>query len=265
MKYVMKRFSILVLAAVILLLIGSLSIAQNAGTGGGNQKKIVGQELVTFILDDFEKANSWIPKMPRDQGVIFSMRRKGSPEAVKKAAALIKTNNQQYLQARAKQGQVPKENPLIGFPYNKNEYVLGVRVEFLKRGYNYFTVQPARPIKIPGITESISVYVVGRGYNHRLWLMIRDYNGNKRFIDSDRPLNHRGWRQITFPIKPNITQQDHKVTDPKRIGIAFEGFLVHCDPIESSGKYYIYFDLLTAKVNLYFEFQRDQDDMRDFW
>jgi hypothetical protein len=35
--------------------------------------------------------------------------------------------------------------------------------------------------------------------------------------------------------------------------------------MEAQGTYYIYFDLLTAQVNLYYEFQVDNDDMRDYW
>ncbi len=244
-----------------LLLIAGVTTAQtddpNAGTAD--------EELVSFILDDFEKAASWVPTMSRDQGVIFSMRRKGSPEAVIKAAQTIKDENDRYIKKKAKQNMQPKENPLVGFPYRENKFVLGVRVEFLKRGYNWFTVKPPMPIKIPGITKSISVYVVGRGYHHWLWLMISDYNGNKRYISSMRPLTHKGWRKVIFPIRPNIIQEDYKVTDPKKVGITFDGFLIQCDPLESIGKYYVYFDLLTAQVNLYFEFHQDKDDMRDFW
>lgn len=269
----MQRFGVLALLLVAFLMLGTLGVAQNAA--GGNEaassasddsdKDTADEELVTFILDDFEKAASWVPEMPRDQGVIFSMQRPGAPTAVLKAAELISNENSRYLQKKAEQNLQPQENPLVGFPYNQNKFVLGVRVEFMKRGYNWFTVRPPLPIKVPGICKSLSVYVVGRGYNHWLWVMLRDYDGNKRFLSAMRPLTHRGWRKVIFPIKPNILQEDHKVSDPKKVGITFEGFLVNCDPMESHGKYYLYFDLLTAQVNLYFEFHRDKDDMRDFW
>jgi hypothetical protein len=35
--------------------------------------------------------------------------------------------------------------------------------------------------------------------------------------------------------------------------------------MEARGKYYIYFDLLTAEVDIYFEFAKDEDDVPDFW
>ena len=277
MKTIMKSLALVMLLAAFLLL-GTLGSAQNTTTtttdgntatnpAGDDQdsKGTADEELVTFILDDFEKASSWIPEMPRDQGVIFSMQREGAPNAVLKAAEVISNENARYLQKKAEQNMQPKENPLVGFPYNQNKYVLGVRVEFMKRGYNWFTVRPPLPIKVPGVAKSLSVYVVGRGYSHWLWIMLRDYDGNKRYLSAMRPLTHKGWRKVLFPIKPNIVQEDYKITDPKKVGITFDGFLVNCDPMESQGKYYIYFDLLTAQVNLYFEFHKDKDDMRDFW
>jgi hypothetical protein len=80
-----------------------------------------------------------------------------------------------------------------------------------------------------------------------------------------RPLTHLGWRKILFPIKPNINQGDNRTTDVRKMGVTFDGFLINCDPLEGQGTYYIYFDLLTAQVSLYFEFHTDKDDMRDFW
>jgi hypothetical protein len=121
------------------------------------------------------------------------------------------------------------------------------------------------PIKVPGIAKSVKVWVAGRGYQHWLWLMIRDYYGAKRYLAAMRPLTHKGWRQVIFPIRQNIRQEDYKTTDPKKVGITFDGFLINCDPLESQGTYYIYFDMLTADVDLYFEFHQDEDDMKDYW
>jgi len=270
----MQRFGVLALLLVAFLTLGTLGVAQSPTGGNGatnpagddnDPKGTADEQLVTFILDDFEKAASWIPEMPRDQGVIFSMQRPGTPQAVSNMLKQITDQNQNYLKGLADQGKQNSENPLVGFPYNQNKFVLGVRVEFMKRGYNWFTVRPPLPIKVPGVCKSLSVYVAGRGYNHSLWVMIRDYEGNKRFLSAMRPLNHKGWRRVLFPIKPNIVQEDYKVTDPKKIGITFDGFLINCDPMESQGKYYIYFDFLTAQVDLYFDSNGDKDDMRDFW
>lgn len=262
------RVTALGLALIGLLTLGSINNGL-VGQGSDATKGSTDEELVTFILDDFEKSGAWTPAMPRDQGVIFSMRREGVPPLLKRINKLtrdISNQNEAYLRKKQAQKQQPKENPLTGFPYRDNKYVLGVRVEFMKRGYNWFTITPPQPIKIPGICKQISCWVVGRGYRHWLWIMIRDYHGRRRYLSAMRPLIHKGWRKILFPIRADqIVQEDYKVTDPKKVGITFDGFLVQCDPMESRGKYYIYFDLLTAQVDLYFEFNRDDDDMRDFW
>jgi len=263
-----RRIAVLALFASFLLL-GTVGIAQSPGAGSPGDdpdfQSTVDEELVTYILDDFEKSSTWIAEMPNDQGVIFSMQREGAPAAVLKAAETISNENARYLQEKTDQGVVPADNPMIGFPYNENKHVLGVRVEFLRRGHHWFTASPPLPIKIPGICKSISVYVVGRGYSHWLWVMLRDYEGNKRYLSAMRPLTHLGWRKILFPIKSTISQGDYKTTDPRKMGISFDGFLINCDPLESHGTYYVYFDLLTAQINLYFEFQTDTDDMRDYW
>jgi hypothetical protein len=43
------------------------------------------------------------------------------------------------------------------------------------------------------------------------------------------------------------------------------GFKVECDPVETFGSYYIYFDDLRAVTDLFAEDSRDPDDMVDFW
>lgn len=260
MKRNAARYAVLFLMMAGLLLIGSAGTAQD-----DPNKDTSDQQLVTFILDDFEDAGTWVAEMPRDQGVIFSMKREGVPKEVQAYVNKIKEVNERFIKQNS-QGRQIKENPLAGFPYNENKQVLGVRVEFMKRGYNWFTVRPPLPIKVPGICKSISVWVVGRGYNHELWLMIRDFVGNRRYLQSMMKLNHKGWRKVRFPIRDDkVDQQDHTVTDPKKVGIIFDGFLIQCDPMEARGKYYIYFDLLTAEVDIYFEFAKDEDDVPDFW
>jgi hypothetical protein len=92
----------------------------------------------------------------RDQGVIFSMKREGVPKEVQAYVNKIKEVNERFIKQNS-QGRQIKENPLAGFPYNENKHVLGVRVEFMKRGYNWFTVRPPLPIKVPGsANQSVS-------------------------------------------------------------------------------------------------------------
>jgi hypothetical protein len=49
------------------------------------------------------------------------------------------------------------------------------------------------------------------------------------------------------------------------MGIKVVGFRIECDPIESFGTYYVYFDDLRAVTDLFAEDLRDPDDMSDSW
>lgn len=55
-----------------------------------------------------------------------------------------------------------------------DKYVLGVKVAFFHRGNSFFTVYPANPLPIPGIVKTISIWVVGRNYNHMLTVLFND-------------------------------------------------------------------------------------------
>ena len=64
-------------------------------------------------------------------------------------------------------------------------------------------------------------------------------------------------------IPESIIQRDFHFVD--RQGIKFVGFLVECDPVETYGTYYVYFDELRALTDIFNEKTRDLDDMVDGW
>ncbi|HOJ64253.1 MAG TPA: flagellar filament outer layer protein FlaA [Spirochaetota bacterium] len=142
--------------------------------------------------------------------------------------------------------------------------VLGVKVEFIARGYNWFSIKPIKPIVIEGRCQSISVWVAGRSYKHVLKMIILDLFNNQRILYVGK-LNFTGWKQLTAYIPGNniVKQWDHHYVDKE--GIKFNGFLIECDPVETFGSYYIYFDELRATTDLFSESTRDDDDMRDDW
>ena len=193
------------------------------------------QLLVDIPVAHFEDADTWRSNMPIDQGVIFSMRRKGRPLEVL---------------------QVDKNDGA------ENEYVLGVKVAFNHRGYNYFVMAPPRPVKIPGITKAISLWVCGRSYKHRLYLHLLDYKGEKRVLDMGK-LDFVGWKKLSIAIPTNIEQDNFKSTEWR--GISFTGMTIKTDPLESYGVFYVYFDELRAVTDIFNEEYRDEDDMTDGW
>jgi hypothetical protein len=240
---VMKRS----IVAVILLTSTAFLFAQTE-VGAPNPEKVgvesAQQKLKEVSVDKFEQAGFWISKMSSDEGFTTTRLFEGSP---------------------AGKQPIPEEKDL-NIP---DKYVLGTRVDFLRRGYNTFTLLPLRPIPIEGITKTISVWVVGRNYNHTLKILIQDFFGREYELYMGK-LNFQGWKKLTVAIPPQapdgrngIVQRDYHYNS--QMGIKVTGFKVECDPMESYGSYYLYLDDLRAVTDLFAEENRDPDDMVDSW
>ena len=150
-----------------------------------------------------------------------------------------------------------------------DKYVLGTRVDFLRRGITSFTIYPMRPIPIEGITKTISMWVVGRNFNHELNILIQDFFGRNYELYVGK-LNFQGWKKLTVAIPPQpmdgfngIVQRNYHYNN--NMGLKITGFRVDCDMMEAYGSYYIYFDDLRAITDLFAENNRDEDDMVDSW
>ncbi len=202
------------------------------------------QKLKEVSVDKYENEGSWVAAMSADEGVIKARLFEGSPAGKK---------------------PIPEEEGL-DLPDSK---VLGVRVDFFRRGYNSFTVSTVKPLPIEGITKTVSVWVVGRNYNHTLKLLLEDYWGHQFELYVGK-LNHSGWKLMTVAIPPQnpdgksgIIQKDYHYST--QMGLRVVGFRVDCDPEDAYGNYYIYFDDLRAVTDLYEMESRDTDDMYDNW
>ena len=193
------------------------------------------QMLADVPITHFEDADTWTSSMPVDQGIILSMRRKGKPL------------------------EMPDTDPNDGVA---NESVLGVKVAFNQRSHAYFSMRPQRPIKIPGITKAVSVWVCGRSFKHRLYAHLIDYKGSEMIVDMGL-LDFAGWKKVSVAIPVTIEQEEYHWVDWR--GVSFAGLSIRTDPEESYGVYYVYFDELRAITDVYQEENRDEDDMEDGW
>ena len=232
---------------VILLASAALVFAQTE-VGSPNPEKVgvesAQQKLKEVSVDKFEQAGFWISRMSSDEGFTTTRLFEGGPA-----------------------GKTPiAEEKDLNIP---DKYVLGTRVDFLRRGFNTFTLIPLRPIPIEGITKTISVWVVGRNYNHTLKILIQDFFGREYELYMGK-LNFQGWKKLTVAIPPQapdgrngIVQRDYHYNS--QMGIKVIGFKVECDPMESYGSYYLYLDDLRAVTDLFAEENRDPDDMVDSW
>jgi len=201
-------------------------------------------QITEVRLNGFEDASFWKVAMPIDQGVISRQSRPGIPKDVSSDKGV-------------------QRDEKYGIPRNyARDKVLGVRVDYISRGYNAFTIKPVKPIIIEGICQNLSFWVAGRNYKHTLKIMIQDFFGNERQVYVG-PLNFIGWKELVVSIPETVNQRDFHFIDKQ--GIKFNGFLIECDPTETYGVYYIYFDELRASTDVFNEKTRDADDMHDDW
>jgi hypothetical protein len=197
------------------------------------------QLLKEISVSKFEDASFWTAAMPLDQGLVTLRRLEGGP--------------------RGKQ-PIPDEQK-VGI-IEADKYVLGIKAQFYKRGPSYFTISPVNPLPIEGIVKTLSVWAVGRNYNHVLKVLIQDYLGRQMELTLGK-LNFMGWKQLTVAIPPSIVQTEYHFT--YQSGIKVLGFRVECDPLEDYGTYYLYLDDMRAVTDLFAESKRDVDDMVDSW
>ncbi|GHT79573.1 flagellar filament protein FlaA [Spirochaetia bacterium] len=240
----MKRYIII---AALLLAVSGFVCAQNE-VGGPNVAAIgtdsAQQHLKEISVDKFELEGNWRSTMSSDSGYTITRLFEGGPLGKE---------------------PVPEEADL-NIP---DKYVLGTRVDFLHRGHASFTLYPVRPIPIEGITKTISVWAVGRNFNHELVVLIQDFFGRTYELYMGK-LNFQGWKKLTVAVPPQADDGRNGVVQRNyhyynQMGIKIIGFRVDVDPMDAEGSYYIYLDDLRAVTDLFAEDARDEDDMSDAW
>jgi len=232
----MKKAALLTILALL------LPLALGAQETEGIQADQIGkdqaqQQLVEVSVAKFEDAAFWGNSMALDMGLASLRRFEGGPAAKKPIEA----------------------EKALALP---DQYVLGGKVQFFKRAANEAFFFPVRPLPIEGITKTISVWVVGRNYNHVLKAVVADYFNQRREITFGK-LNFMGWKQLTAAVPPRIVQDEYHFANQR--GLKLLGFKIEFDMMESYGSYYVYFDDLRATTDLFAESYRDKDDMPDGW
>lgn len=197
------------------------------------------QKLQEVSVDRFENPGFWTVRMPLDNGLVEFRRFEGGPK------------DKEPIQAEVEAG-IQEED----------RYVLGVKASFFRRGPVEILVKPSRPIIVEGIVKTLSVWVVGRNFNHTLKVWIEDAFGNEAILTMGK-LNFTGWKRLSVPLPTTLKQQDYHYG--QKSGIRIKGFIIECDMMETFGRYYVYFDDLRAITDLFPIEVRDEDDMADNW
>jgi hypothetical protein len=202
----------------------------NTNAAESADKKVATELVQTLLVDDFETAGEWSAFIPRDYGIAMAIRRDGAPKDMLS---------------------------------ERNKYVLGIKVDFMKRDWSWVSINPAKPIKIKGITKTLSIWVVGRNYKHTLIVVLKDYLDKLKYLRSEKMI-WVGWKKVNINIPDTIEQENYKITEDR--GITFMGFRIEFDPDDMLGRpFYTYFDYLTADADLFSEKNQNPDDMMDNW
>lgn len=237
----MKKFLLSVLVAVAACAVfaqNSLVEEPNPETVGNDSAM---QALREVSLDKFERDGSWFVHMSPDYGVIAARNFEGSPAM---------------------------KEPLKGEEEVEDTQVLGVKVEFFRRGVNSFYINAQRPIAIEGVTKTVSVWVCGRNQGHDMFLLVEDYFGRNYELYMGN-LGFSGWKKLTCVVPPS-PDSEHGIVQRSayygnKPGLRIIGFRVDCNPMLARGTYYMYLDDLRCVTDLYDLENQDIDDMSDAW
>ena len=237
----MKKFllSVLVAAAACAVFAQNSLVEEPNPETVGNDSAM--QALREVSLDKFERDGSWFVHMSPDYGVISARNFKGSPAM---------------------------KEPLKGEEEVEDTQVLGVKVEFFRRGVNSFYVNAQRPIAIEGVAKTVSVWVCGRNQGHDMFLLVEDYFGRNYELYMGN-LGFSGWKKLTCVVPPS-PDSEHGIVQRSayygnKPGLRVIGFRVDCNPILARGTYYMYLDDLRCVTDLYDLENQDIDDMSDAW
>lgn len=178
------------------------------------------------LIEDFEDADLWFGGMFIDDGVIQVRKIRGGDKTLRDV------------------------DP------DGSQFVLGAKINFLRRSYSEASIEPPRPIRIPGFSKKISVWVLGRNAGHKLFVVVRDMR-DRVFRVPVGNLRFSGWRkmEVLIPDDAFIDQREIPglTTYYRPRGVTFEGFFIEFAPLEAIGTYYVYFDNLRFDSNIYHE------------
>ncbi len=173
-----------------------------------------GVALRSFVLDDFDQlASDWLLRYSRGaKSSYFSASLDANGEALREVPAL----------------PVGAAGPeaLYSYEEKQNKSVLGIRGGFDLRGYNFIEILPPtrviqlqsqtsengdslirkRSLPIPGIAQTIELWVWSDNRNYSIEAHFEDYRGFTSVLPLGN-IGHRGWNKISARIPNWIPQR----------------------------------------------------------
>ncbi len=151
------------------------------------------------------------------------------------------------------------------FAEGNNDYVLGVRAAYTRKGYNRLWIYPEKEIVIPGQAKKIDLWVWGANYHYQLEAHLRDYRGIVHTVPLGS-LHFLGWKNMSAAIPRHIPQHIRYL--PMERPLTLVRLVIWTEPIERVDDYFIYFDQLKVLTDVYrtrFDGDVLADQTHDIW
>lgn len=194
--------------------------------------------LDRVVLEDFEEAEDWRARSttPLGETKLVKMAQRGIIKDVfdERSVPLLKNDKGEF-------SEIPSDEQLKN-RVDKN-HILGIKTYFANRGFDRVEVSPPHEYIIKGKARQISVWVLGRKYNHTLYAKLRDYKGNLHNVRLGR-LDFFGWRRLTATIPGYVPQSSRHSLQDKNLH--FVSLFVTSDTHEVGGDFYFYLDDLVV-------------------
>ncbi len=168
---------------------------------------------------------------------------------------------------------------------NKKQKILGIKLAFTSKGYNFAEVLPPvytedlypnikdlftsaipkdneRFIPLPGKIHSIDLWVAGRNYRYTLEIWIQDFNGFIYPLEMGN-VNYAGWKNLSRSFPAYIPQEENYI--PKEKPLKFVKYVLRADPHERADRFYIYLDHMKVITDLHVVRYDGIDNINDNW
>ena len=185
------------------------------------------ERLRVVFLEDFENAEDWSIKTTSPLG---------NPKLIKMPQV-----------GQVKDSIDPNVTTVDGGDQVGKNHILGVKGYFYDKGFDRIEVFPPNEYAIKGIVKQISVWVLGRKYNHTLYVKLKDYRGKIHKVKLGK-INFFGWRKMTANI-PGFVPQSFKYSLLNE-NLRFVSLFIVSDVKEPVGSVYFYFDNLQVKTDI---------------
>lgn len=230
--------------------------------------------LQTFVVSDFGDEKD------QANGIVWKAKfsRFAKPADPTKEMSGWDTNacNVRYIQAKP-----------LGLPQEvdvKQKWSLGVKAQFIKKGYNWIELYPDKatgknildangnpdptietkrePMNLIGVVKSLDVWVWGGNYKYWIEFYLLDYKGFLHRVPVG-DIDFVGWRNLRTKIPEYIPQAEKHVPFLKPLKLQTIKFWAY--PDERVDQFYVYLDYMQVQTDVYLERFNGDDLANNVW